>query len=264
MDEAEQLRYHFLSDREAERLYRQHPKLKPDFREYCPTCHTERTYFWDGLMQKCDCQLQLQLHKHYLAAGIGVTYQQLSWDDFEGDPEVRLWMDDYLRNHMNYVDRGLGLVLYGDYGVGKTFSITLLLKDLIKLGYNCYSTTFAHMVEMFTAGWREPEEQRYFQTKIIGTDVLLLDDLGRDMKTKINLSETTFDDVLRRRVQDGKVTFLTTNMTIKELSNGYGGAILSLLWERSLRYEMLGSDFRPQSTERLLVELRKGLVRPIF
>ena len=264
MADAENLRYKFLSDGEGERLYHQYPKLNPDPELFCPTCATTGRYFWDGKMQQCDCQLQLQLHKHYLASGIGANYQRLSWDDYEGDKEVQEWVDKYLENHANFVNRGIGMILYGDFGVGKTFATTMLLKDLIKLGHTCFSTTFAHMVEMFTAGWREPEEQKYFQTKIIQSDVLLLDDLGREMKTKTKLSQTTFDDVLRRRVQDGRPTFITTNMSIGELQEGYGGAILSLLWESALRYEMVGSDFRPQSGERLQLELQQGQVRPIF
>ncbi len=264
MIDPEPLRHRYLSDHEAQRLYDEYPRLKASYEDYCPTCATTGKFFWPEKMQACDCELQLQLHKHYLRSGIGMNYQRLSWDDYEGSPEVQSWMDDYLEGHANYVQRGIGLILHGEFGVGKTFTTTMLLKDLIKLGHRCYSTTFAHMVEMFTAGWRDASEQKNFQQKIIGSDVLLLDDLGREMKSKNKLSETTFDDVLRRRVQDGKPTFITTNMTLGELGAGYGGAILSLLWESSLRYEMTGDDFRPQSSSRMQAELKLGAVRPIF
>jgi DNA replication protein DnaC len=258
------IRNWYLDDTEAARLYESHPEIKADPEDYCPTCSTVGEYLWKGKWHKCDCELQLQLHKHYLAAGVGVTYQRLDWEDFQGDPEARQEASDYLERHVNSISRGIGMIFMGDYGTGKTLVTTLMLKDLIKLGYNCYSTTFASMMEMFTAGWKSAEEQRRFQQKIMYSEVLLLDDIGREMRTKAKLSETTFDDVLRRRVQDGRPTFITTNMDMAELSKGYGGAILSLLTEVCLWCEMKGGDFRPQSSDRLRQELVSGQVRPIF
>lgn len=258
------IRYRYLSDREAQRLYRDHPQVKPSPDTYCPTCNKAGVYLWHGKNVMCDCELQLQLHKHYLAAGIGVNYQRLSWDDFSGDPKIKFMMDQYLARHEAYVGKGIGMVLHGEVGTGKTFGTTMLLKDLVKLGYRCYSTTFASMIEMFTAGWKSTEDQRYFQEKIMFSDVLLLDDLGRELRTKNKLSESTFDDVLRRRVQDGRPTFITTNMNLVEMNEGYGAAVLSLLSEKSIAHPVKGDDFRPTANRRMVKEVQDGECRPIF
>lgn len=254
----------FLSPDDARRLYTEHPNIDPDPDNYCPTCQKSGEYLWQGEFRKCECDVQLQLHKHYLVAGIGVLYQRLTWDDYQGDPVALEIVRKYLEGHTNMVGRGTGFILSGTYGTGKTLLMTLLLKELVKLGYSGYATTFASMIEMFTAGWRSPEDQRHFQRKIMQSEVLLLDDLGREMKTKTKLSETTFDDVLRSRVQGGRPTLITTNMDHGQLSSGYGGAILSLLSEVCIRYEMVGLDFRPQSAERSQEEFLRGEVRPIF
>lgn len=258
------LAFDFLDETEADRLYRDHPSLGRDPAKYCPTCYTAKTYVWRGETVACDCQRQLQLHKHYLAAGIGVNYQRLSWGDYEGDPALKRALDKYLERHQAFVGQGVGLLLHGEYGTGKTFGATMLLKDLMKRGYVCYATTFASMIEMFTSGWKSKEDQRYFQQKIMLSNVLLLDDLGRELRTKNKLSESTFDDVLRRRVQDGRPTFITTNMSVGELNEGYGGAVLSLLTEKSMVYELRGSDFRPQANSRMMDEMMAGETRPIF
>ena len=43
--------------------------------------------------------------------------------------------------------------------------------------------------------------------------VILLDDVGKELRgTRIALAETTFDEILRQRVQAGRATFITTNM----------------------------------------------------
>ena len=35
----------------------------------------------DGALMRCNCADQLQRYKHYLNAGIGLTYQRLNWND---------------------------------------------------------------------------------------------------------------------------------------------------------------------------------------
>ena len=255
----------FLSEREADRLYRDFPRLAKGPDVYCPTCAGTKQYYWKGKAHKCNCRRQLQLHKHYLVSGIGVTYQRLDWEDYEGDPEVEHAIKKYLEGHENFVSRGIGLLMGGPYGAGKTMLTSLLLKELVKLGYKCYATTFANTVDTFTAGWKSLEEQRYFREKFVTSDVLLLDDLGREFKTKNGLSESTFDNILRQRVQGGRPTFITTNLSLSDLETGYGGAVLSLLREVSIEFEFPegSEDFRAKSQKRTVEEVRHGEVRPI-
>lgn len=256
----------FIRETDAERLYRNFPKLQKGPDSFCPTCGGLKQFFWKDELHDCNCARQLQLHKHYLVAGIGVTYQRLDWEDYEGSPEIVDAMMKYLEGHANFVSRGIGLLIGGPYGAGKTMLTTLLLKELLKKGYKCYSTTFASTVEAFTAGWKSHEEQRYFQEKFVNSDVLLLDDLGREFRSKNGLNETTFDNILRTRVQGGRPTFITTNMPLSELEKGYGSAVLSLLREVSLEYsfpENDTEDFRERSQKRTLEEVKRGEVRPI-
>lgn len=254
-----------ISEEDAVRLYRDNPKFRASAETFCPTCLKNGTYQWKGETVECNCFEQLQLAKHYMAAGIGDTYQRLSWDDYDGEPEAKALCDEYLENASLYVARGISIIFSGLYGTGKTMSTTLLLKDLLKLGYSVYSTTFSGMVESYTAGWNSMEDKEYFNRKVRGSQILLLDDLGKEFKTKNELAETTFDSVLRYRVQHNKPTFITTNMTRSELRTGYGSAIFSLLNESSIRYEFENEfDARRGVQGRKLKEIREGQTRPIF
>jgi DNA replication protein DnaC len=258
------IRTRYLSDPEAERLYRNHPKLGRSYEKHCPTCDKRGTYHWRGGVHDCDCEYQLQLHKWYLASGIGTTYQRLDWDDYAGPTKVLDGVVKYLDRRADFLRQGMGLYFLGPFGTGKTMLANLVLKELIKDGLTCWATTFSQTVEMFTAGWSDKADQKYFQAKFINSEVLLLDDVGKELRgTRINLAETTFDAILRQRVQAGRTTFITTNMNPAEIEDGYGAAILSLIREKSLELLFSGDDFRVNARERGIDEVLKGEVRPI-
>jgi DNA replication protein DnaC len=169
----------------------------------------------------------------------------------------------YLNRHKDMVKAGFGLLLHGSYGTGKTLLSVLVAKELVKLGYNIYFATFSQMVDEFTRGWGDTEEKIKFEQKIVKSDAFFLDDIGKEFKAKNNLSESTFDHVLRQRALDSRPTFITTNMTLGELKEGYGSAIFSLITERLIVHELTGTDFRPLARDRALIEINDDVVRSI-
>jgi DNA replication protein DnaC len=256
-------RTRFLNDEDFEDVLRRFPHVPGDPSRGCPTCRGKKSFLWRGEKQECDCELQVVLHMLYLSAGIGPLYQRLDWDDYEGDTKARDFVFGYLRRHAAFFSAGFGLILHGPYGTGKTMLVNLAAKDLLRLGYGVYATTFPAMVDMFTKGWGDNAEKERFERKIIDSDFLVLDDIGKEFRSKTNLAESTFDHILRQRAVNLRPTVLTTNMSEDELAYGYGAAIFSLLRERSDSHEMTGEDWRSEAHERSLSEIGRGEVRPI-
>lgn len=250
----------YLSDKELERLKEHHPELR-DGR--CPTCKDAGTYRWQGQEHDCCCGQQKWLFTRYLHAGIGETYQRLSWTDLQIDKDQLAPVLDYLDHHVNYIDRGMGLLLHGPVGTGKTLLSTLVLKELVRAKYDCYATTFAAAVENFTATWGDKDEKKVFTKRFLNSQVLLLDDLGREQRNSNRLPQTTFEHVLRTRVQHARTTILTTNMTAQELQGGYGHNALSMLVEKSIEVPLTGADYRPTSKLRTMQEIQDNEKRPI-
>ena len=93
--------------------------------------------------------------------------------------------------------------------------------------------------------------------------MLLLDDLGKEFRRSNRLQQTTFDHILRTRVQNNRPTILTTNMNAAELSIGYGASVLSLLVEKSIELPLPGVDFRPLAHSRAVAEVGAGELGPI-
>lgn len=258
------IRYRVLPDDESERLYRREPGLAKGYEAWCPTCDKKGVYVWRGVEAECDCAYQVALHKWYLASGVGTTFQRLDWGDFNGPDAILTGVEKYLDKRAEFVRRGMGLYFTGTYGTGKTMIANLVLKEMVKFGYTCFATTFAQTIEMYTAGWTNKDEKAWFQHKFMNSQFLLLDDVGRELRgTRIALSETTFDSILRERVTNGRPTFITTNMDAVDLEEGYGAAVLSLIREKSLEEIFSGDDYRPKANERELDEVFKGWTRPI-
>jgi len=249
------LTYEFLPEEVVEYLENKTPQLEKAIRIGCPTCED----------RSCgDCKGQLQLYKHYLNAGIGYTYQRLTWDDFHGDDKALELAKIYLNKHSEMTKGGLGLMLHGTWGTGKTLLTALMAKELVKLGYTVYFATFTQMVDEFTRGWGSNEEKARFEAKVVKSDIFFLDDVGKEFRTKNNLSEATFDHVLRQRALDNRPTFITTNMTVEDLNVGYGSAIFSLLKERMIVHNMEGEDFREKARDRTFEEIASGKQRKIY
>lgn len=250
----------YLSDDDLALLKADHPEI---IAGDCPTCHGKGGYTFKAVEVPCDCPEQKRLFIRYLHAGIGLTYQRLTWDDLEVPIDQLEPVLKYLDKADAYVEQGIGLLLTGPPGTGKTMLANLVLKELVKRDLACYATTFPQTIEAFTAGWSNVDDKHRFATRFMHNRVLLLDDLGKEFWRSNRLQQTTFDYILRTRVQHARPTILTTNMTSDELRGGYGAAVLSLLVEKSIEVLLKGTDYRVQAHNRTLDEISRGWMRPI-
>jgi DNA replication protein DnaC len=214
----------------------------------------------------CPCEDQWVLHRYLSLAGIPLNYQRLGWRDGDllSSAHVNV-ASDYMGDAKKNTSMGWGIIFTGSFGIGKTLTSILILKDLIAQGYEGMFATMSDMIEMYTSGWRDQDERIWFDRRVRNAKVLVLDDVGREYQgsNRHGLPETTFDSVLRYRVGSALPTIITTNRTEDKLAYGYGGAVMSLLSERSDIIETAGEDVRPQIRERQRREKKLGLTRPV-
>lgn len=255
------IRYDMLGDEDAARVYREYPEFEAGPDTFCPTCRRVGSYTWKGVTNSCDCRMQLQLAKHYTAAGIGADYFRLTWEDYVAPPPQTLLI--YAANFHNAVAEGTGVLFTGTNGTGKTMLATLTLKELIKKGFSAFSSSFSDAIDRRTESFGDDMAARFFDRKFIHSHALLLDDLGQELHSSSDLARSTLDKILRTRTKNNRPTLLTTNLGHRELGQRYGTAIASLLQHKSLPIELVDVDFRPQSREAMMKRLISGEVRPI-
>lgn len=237
-------------------LYKVYPDLPRTHMAGCPSCGKNLGYGVDGttvvrgVEYICNCHDQLQRHKHYLNAGIGATYQFLDWDDYVGDSDAIEKCAEWADNMDENVESGRGFYLYSNVnGNGKTMLAALTLKACVMKGYKCYMTTFQNMLSSMKSGWKDADYDRWYRSKVDSAQVLLIDDLGKEMvdNSQFNrdFAKQTLDSMLRTRVQQGRPTLFTSNFAPNGISQYYGMAVASLLGECVLPIEVKGGDYRP-------------------
>jgi len=245
-----------LPQEDAEELYRIYPDLPRSHMSGCPSCGKNNGYGVDGTVTIggsdfiCNCHDQLQRHKHYLNAGIGATYQFITWGDYSGDADAFNAVQSWVSNLDDNVESGKGLYIWGAAnGTGKTMLAMLSLKECVVRGYRCYATTFQNMLSSMKSGWKDAVFEKWYKEKVDSAQVLLIDDIGKEIMPgggfNNDFAQQTFDSILRTRTQQGRPTIFTSNMGIMQLQPYYGRAAVSLLEENVLAVEVRGTDFRP-------------------
>lgn len=274
-----------LPDVESERLKAAYPNLWSDPWTQCLTCQFQRktddplsfpdeqkTFQWYAPGTRnvgeylCNCSEQWVMHRFLLSRGVAKNYQRMGRGDTVGvSQSVKSAVASYLQMSDAYIDRGRGLVLHSPHmGTGKTLMVNLTIKELLYKGVDSYFASMNNIVEMYTSGWRSPEDKSVFESRIMNCRVLALDDLGKEQSGNTpGFIKTLIDRVIRYRTANSYPTIITSNLTKSQLEDTYGVYIMSLLMENSVFVECPGSDYRASKMERDDTEIRLGLNRPL-
>jgi DNA replication protein DnaC len=256
-----------LTDPEFERLKKSGATQWLQPKRGCLTCGDHRKFTGtgpDALIYDCDCVAQWILYHWMLNAGVNQEYQRLAWSDMtDVDVPAKKAIFGYLANLEYNVRTGRGLILWSKVpGTGKTLLSSLLIKQALAEGYDCYFTQFNEMIDIFTAGWREEEERAWFIKRIRNVPILAVDDIGKEAGGRSNVVDSMFDTVMRHRVASGKPTIITTNLNPDEMRQGYGLYVMSLLTEQCSMVEVPGSDYRPTAAIEKAANAEAKAVRP--
>lgn len=266
-----------LTDHESRWLAEQHPRLPDTPRQGCVTCNVEKRpsgrFRWyapgsrtEVVEYECPCDDQYLGHRRMLYSGIGLLYQRVDLLDFYELPDDKAeLMAEYVGNLDAYLSAGVNIVLHGaTRGTGKSMLMYLIMKRAIARGVDTYAVTFADLMGAYTAGFRSPADRERFHVRVRNTQLLGVDDLGREYAGLKDLNENTLEAVLRFRTQQGLPTFFSSNLSEREMAEGYGGHTWSVFSERTIFSEWIGADLRPRAKARTLAEIRQRITRPVL
>lgn len=153
---------------------------------------------------------------------------------------------DFINNFEHSHDN---LLITGTTGVGKTFLINCITKELLDRGYFVIYFTSGKLMDMLSesAFNRTDQENSHITRHIDECDLLVIDDLGTEFTNRFVISELF--DIINRRLVSGRHTVISSNLALEQMPVRYGDRIFSRFCGSYKILRLSGDDIR----------IRKGL-----
>lgn len=201
-----------------------------------------------GSVHRCDCMVIFRYVKELMKAGIVSDYWSLTLADLDIDISTKKMVQLYVKNLENAKSRGLGMLLLGANGIGKTSLMAEIGKEAIVNGYSVrYVTLSTYLKALF-------DKDREAIENIERGEFLLVDELDK----KQGKFADAVDSFLRSMFSQNKSLILGTNWNEDEIGEKLGQSIHSLLKRRCEFIEMEGEDY----SDKLQEEYLKALTSP--
>lgn len=154
--------------------------------------------------------------RHLSIAGVPRRYRDCYLDKIPNVPyknELKNWAFEIFDN----LNSGRGLLLYGDFGTGKTGGAISVLIEALHVGSYAYFVRCHDIPDIYRSRGNDDVRK-----KIEKIQFLILDDMGagRD-DNDFNLSKTLFERIIRHRYDALLSTVITTNAPVSKFLTYY-------------------------------------------
>jgi len=166
----------------------------------------------------------------------------------------------YVQNFTDMIPTQTGLTITGIPGSGKTTLVSIIAKHLCAtyaLQPECVDLdAVAETVFQYSS-----EAQTERVQHLLTCSVLILDDFPRLLdasRAKARPLSELVAYVLKRRRQNGKITFFVTSATHAELESALGASLLDEILALNVTVELPEVDYRPRAKEAVMKKLMGG------
>ncbi len=223
-----------------------------DVKYDCNIC--EDSGYVDSKM--CRCMKSELIMAGYEASGIShllgkQTFENFSLDYYEGRAKEIMsnnlaYLDIYSKNFStSSVQDSDGIAMFGGTGLGKTHLSSAVARRVIEKGYYVVYVSAVTLFEeygkkTFSAsrnGETSPDADRYTDC-----DLLIIDDLGTELKNQFTVS--VLYNLLNTRMNLGKQTIISTNLSTDEFRTKYDDRIFSRIFGEFTIMPFIGEDIR--------------------
>lgn len=218
----------------------------------CSLCNDEG--YTDGGMCSCMHRLITAIATEELNKSADLPEADFAHFDLEYQRNVVIAGNDCFRRTaenleycQNYAAgfslRSDNILMVGKTGVGKTHLSMAIAHEVIKLGYNVIYGSVINLLRMVESEHFGRSDSNDDTLKLLfECDLLVIDDLGTEFHT--SFSETMLYNIINTRLNTGKPTIISTNLSKTELPSTYNERIISRLVCSYQILEFLGRDVR--------------------
>ena len=150
---------------------------------------------------------------------------------------------DLALEYAQYFPEVENLLLTGAPGLGKTYVSGCIAREVASKGYSVY---YASAIDIFAdfdaAQFKGDEQAASHVASVYDCDLLILDDLGTELRTPSVVS--SLYSIINNRINSSKCMIMNTNMTRVDVLEHYSAAIGSRINGYFSELEFLGDDIR--------------------
>lgn len=268
-----------------ERISRQYSENEGDYRNgdgllMCGMCHTQKECVLqrpDGTTRTVLCACDCSVERNEREAEEKRKQDRLRYLDSMRrtgfpDAEMREWTfaksdhtdpknenvaRNYVRNFDAMREQGIGLLLCGTVGTGKSFLAASIANELISHGVPCLMTNFSRIISRVSEKFGG--DQKYLDD-LDRFDLLIIDDLGAERDSDFTWEKVM--NVIDARYRAGLPIIITTNLGPKDLTDRSDirrQRVFSRLKEMCVLLEVKGADRRGKKMQDKLVTAKSLL-----
>lgn len=232
--------------------------IEPDFdkvRYKCVKCE-DSGYLENG--EKCSCFKEKIINETYKSSNLSEVMKDMNFSNFRIDYYNNISENGISeRENMEYIlkasksfcnnfeDYNRNILFYGAPGLGKTFMSVSIARDIINKGKSVIyisATRLFSNYEDYKFGKNEDLDR--FIEDIYNSDLLIIDDLGTEFRSK--LSVPFLFDLVNDRILKGKKIIINTNLLPDALEKAYTVRFMSRIYEYFDVFRFFGKDIRIQ------------------
>ena len=241
-----------LNDRDFENLQR----IKDKELKKCKKCDhsgfvvvsSVKQDDWSG-SKECKCLKRFKTYKRYYKARIPQAYWRVDEENFYGDKKALKTVSMYMDNFKNAIRRGLGLLMWGSNGNGKTSLGCIVGMYACDKKYSVFYTTLQNLLNMIMDSFKSDDQKNHVRDLLMNVDFLIVDEVGKEhikknRETGTVFGITEFEEILRYREGMKKALFIISNMRPEQMEAKYGISIGSLFQGTLKTIQVTGVDTR--------------------
>jgi len=162
----------------------------------------------------------------------------------------------YLKNMNSFLDEGVGLLVWGKNGVGKTGAAVVLAKEARRIGSSVLFVTAEGLRVAVLE--KEDFDGSPLMDRARTVDVLVLDDLGKEHSGQTGFTERMFEGLIRQRASARRTTIITSNMGVSALREHYKPSMMEVMKECVYPLRMDGESRRDGALDDVAERLSTG------
>lgn len=172
-----------------------------------------------------------------------------NWDDSVGSEQIKNIALKYCKNFKTAKENGLGLLIYGKPGNGKTYAVNCIANNLLKREYPVICVSINSLLERIKDTYKRfGDEGEATILKSLGqADLLIIDDLGTEQASNWSISKIY--NIIDSRYRNGLPLIITTNCNLEALKEKYTERTADRITEMCTPLQNNGKSIRQEKAK---------------